>query len=96
MKNTKTIIPIGYLPKVFENVPPTSTTMHESISVTSNSENSSFYTEKRACVNNEKTLLIFREVFSNTRKNIKISQVITALLAQQPCNSTVNMIEHDW
>ena len=27
---------------------------------------------------------------------IKISQAITGLLAQQPCNITVNMIEQDW
>ena len=27
---------------------------------------------------------------------VKISQAITGLLAQQPCNSTVNMIEQDW
>ena len=27
---------------------------------------------------------------------VKLSQAITGLLAQQPCNSTVNMIEQDW
>ena len=26
----------------------------------------------------------------------KISQAITGLLAQQPCNNTVNMLERDW
>ena len=27
---------------------------------------------------------------------VKISQAITGLLAQQPCNNTVNMIEQVW
>ena len=26
----------------------------------------------------------------------KISQAVKGLLAQQPCNNTVNMIEQDW
>ena len=31
-----------------------------------------------------------------TLTHVKISQAITRLLAQQPCNNTVNMIEQDW
>ena len=30
------------------------------------------------------------------RARVKMSQAITGVLAQQPCNSTVNMIEQDW
>ena len=32
----------------------------------------------------------------NSRTRVKISQAITGLLAQQPCNNTVNMIEQDF
>ena len=36
--------------------------------------------------------LLMAEIYTR----VKISQTITGLLAQQPCNNTVNMIEQDW
>ena len=38
----------------------------------------------------------FGAVPNSAGTRVKISLAITGLLAQQPCNNTVNMIEQDW
>ena len=41
-------------------------------------------------------LVYITSIISQPSTRIKISQAITGLLAQQPCNNTVNMVEQDW
>ena len=41
-------------------------------------------------------VLVYITSISQPSTCIKISQAMTGLLAQQPCNNTVNMVEQDW